>query len=81
MVSIIANDGLERCTGFMISNDEIMTNDHCVDKMFNLTPLGSEFQLSTLPTGGWFVSADVLPNNFILMAYMNSGYTKVLSRI
>lgn len=33
MVSIAVGSGLRRCTGFLISNHEVMTNDHCVNSI------------------------------------------------
>jgi hypothetical protein len=32
MISVVSPDGLDRCSGVLISEDEILTNDHCVNK-------------------------------------------------
>jgi len=32
MISVAAGSGVERCSGFLISEDEVITNDHCVNK-------------------------------------------------
>ena len=31
MISVAASDGVDRCTGFLISDHEILTNDHCLN--------------------------------------------------
>jgi V8-like Glu-specific endopeptidase len=36
MVSVVTDDGIERCTGFLISDHEVMTNDHCIEKSISL---------------------------------------------
>ncbi len=39
LVSVVSEKGIERCTGFLISDDLLMTNDHCV---LNSTALRAE---------------------------------------
>ncbi|MBS1958846.1 MAG: trypsin-like peptidase domain-containing protein [Bdellovibrionales bacterium] len=31
MISAVAKKGIERCSGFLITPDQVMTNDHCID--------------------------------------------------
>ncbi|NDG85588.1 MAG: serine protease [Proteobacteria bacterium] len=42
MVSIVAEDGVERCSGFLISDDEVVTNDHCVNKGLYMKSAGDK---------------------------------------
>ena len=30
LISVVTDEGLERCTGFLISDNQVLTNDHCV---------------------------------------------------
>jgi hypothetical protein len=32
LVSVVTPEGIERCTGFLISENQVVTNDHCVSK-------------------------------------------------
>jgi V8-like Glu-specific endopeptidase len=32
LISVVTNEGIERCTGFLISDNQVLTNDHCVSK-------------------------------------------------
>ncbi|MBU6153533.1 MAG: trypsin-like peptidase domain-containing protein [Bdellovibrionales bacterium] len=36
LVSVVTDQGLERCSGVLISEDRVLTNDHCVDKSLSL---------------------------------------------
>jgi V8-like Glu-specific endopeptidase len=47
LISVVTKDGLERCTGFLISDHEVMTNDHCVEK--SLTAAGWESRHQNIP--------------------------------
>jgi len=33
MISVATDDGVDRCTGFLISDHEILTNDHCLNSI------------------------------------------------
>ena len=36
MISVVGAQGLERCSGFLISPDQVMTNDHCINKSLSI---------------------------------------------
>ncbi len=47
MVSVITDKGVEGCSGVLISPNEVLTNDHCVDKSISLK--GWESRRKNLP--------------------------------
>lgn len=47
MISVVGEQGLERCSGFLISADEVMTNDHCINKSISIK--GWESRTTHLP--------------------------------
>lgn len=63
LVSISTHAGLSRCSGFLISADEVMTNDHCVEGNLGADSIFVHFAAlaSDAPnadTGGHTVSAE-----------------------
>ena len=41
LVSVVSDEGIVRCTGFLISEDEVMTNDHCLKSISSNTSEGN----------------------------------------
>jgi hypothetical protein len=37
LISVVTSEGLERCSGVLISPDEVLTNDHCVNHSLSLS--------------------------------------------
>ncbi len=50
LIAVATDQGLERCTGVLISEDRVLTNDHCVDKSLSL--MGWSSRLKSLPCKG-----------------------------
>jgi hypothetical protein len=50
LVSVVTPDGLARCTGSLISEDEVLTNDHCVKN--SLSASREPTRLSEIPCEG-----------------------------
>jgi V8-like Glu-specific endopeptidase len=44
LVAVATEEGLERCSGVLVSEDRVLTNDHCVNKSLSLIGWGTRQQ-------------------------------------
>jgi len=62
LISVVTDEGIERCTGFLISDHEVMTNDHCIEKSISLE--------------GWETRRKDIPcQNFVFTHFVGSDPT------
>jgi hypothetical protein len=60
LISVVTDQGLARCSGVLISEDEVLTNDHCVS--LSLSAAARPDRLEEIPCGGE-IYANFAPTN------------------